>query len=108
MSWTLTVRRGPKVAKSAHDDLPSALRALEAALGAAPRREATSVFRREYGPGEQVAARGELRGPGRRRAGIDARGDGSLEAWTGRISRRPVATEPGEDAYASLARVLGG
>lgn len=52
-----------------------------------------------------MAARAELRGPGRLRAGIDVRGDGAAEAWTGRWRRRLVAQQPGEDAYAALRRV---
>jgi hypothetical protein len=55
-----------------------------------------------------VAARGELRGPGGLRAGIDIRGDGSAEAFTGRVARRVVAPRDGEDAYAALRRVASG
>jgi hypothetical protein len=107
MPWALRVRRGPKVAKSAHADLAGALVALEAALGAVrPSGEAQQLFRREYGPDEQVAARGELRGPDRRRGGADLRGDGAVVPWTGWLSRRPVPVAPGESAYAALSRVL--
>lgn len=49
--------------------------------------------------------RAELKGPRGLRAGIDLRGDGSTEAWTGRFGRRVVAQQPGEDVYAALRRV---
>ena len=68
-------------------------------------RETRSFLGREFTPAQQVSARAELRGPRGLRAGIDVRGDGSAEAWTGRIVRRLVEQEPGEDAYAALRRV---
>jgi hypothetical protein len=56
---------------------------------------------------QQVVARGGLAGPRGARGGIDVRGDGSTEAWTGRSWRRElVAQEPGEDAFAALRRAL--
>ncbi len=104
-----TVRIGPKVERADHADLLSALLALRERLAdAAVDADTRTVFRREYAPVAQVAARAQLRGPGRTHGGIDVRGDGSAEAWTGRYRRRLVTQEPGEDAYAALARVLGG
>jgi len=104
--WSLTVRRGPKVAKSSHPELAGALRALEEALRQVPESTPRTAFRREYAPVQQVVARGELRGPRRLRGGVDLRGDGSAEAWTGRIAKRLVTADPGESAYAALGRVL--
>ncbi|MDQ3632087.1 MAG: hypothetical protein M3417_12615 [Actinomycetota bacterium] len=105
-AYSLTVRRGPKVVKSSHPELAGALRALEEQLRVVPESGPATVFRREYAPVQQVVARGELRGPRRIRGGVDLRGDGSAEAWTGRITKRLVEAEPGETAYASLGRVL--
>ena len=69
--------------------------------------ETRTFFSRTYEPLDQIAARGELAGPRRLRAGIDVRGDGSAEAWIGRLRRRVVAREPDEDAYAALRRAVG-
>lgn len=60
---------------------------------------------REFEPAQQVALRAELKGPRGLRAGIDLRGDGSAEAWTGRLGRRVVEQQAGEDVYAALRRV---
>ena len=54
----------------------------------------------------QVAARGEIAGPGGARGGIDLRGDGSSEAWTGRWRRTVVTPAGGEDPLAALRRAL--
>jgi hypothetical protein len=104
-----TIRIGPKVEHADHDDLLSALLALRERLTQVrPSNETKTVFKRDYAPIAQVLARGELRGADGGRGGVDLRGDGSAEAWTGRFRRRVVAQQAGEDAYAALARVLGG
>jgi hypothetical protein len=68
------------------------------------------VFHREIAPIAQVAARLELRGPGgplrARRGGVDVRGDGSAEAWAGRIGKQVIEARSGEDAVAALSRAL--
>lgn len=104
--WKLTVRRGPKVVKSSHQELAGALRALEEALRVVPESAPRTAFRREYAPVQQVVARGALRGPRRARGGVDLRGDGSAEAWTGRLAKQLVEAEPSESAYAALGRAL--
>ena len=106
----LVKRLGPKVSRERFGDLAPAVEALRAwtdEVSDGSRRTTTKVLSREYEPVQQVVGRGELRGPGRRRCGIDVRGDGSSEAWTGRWARRLVEQRPGEDAGAALARVLG-
>jgi hypothetical protein len=91
------------------ETLEEALAVLEQRLGGLSgetRRKPVSVLGREFEPVAQVAARGELAGPGGLRAGVDLRGDGSTEAWTGRWRRRLVEARPGESAYAALRRTL--
>ncbi len=108
MGYRVVVRHGPKVDKEAADTLDAALALLEERARAAargPRRETVDLHVRRFEPVQQVAARAELRGAGVR-AGIDVRGDGSAEAWTGRLRRRVVEARTGEDAYAALRRVL--
>jgi hypothetical protein len=99
------------VRKERYPDLDAALAGLERtggelADGAGARAVGGSVIRR-IEPVQQVVARLELSGPGRLRAGVDVRGDGSSEAFTGRVRRRLVEQRRGEDAYAALRRALG-
>jgi hypothetical protein len=98
------------VGRERHAEGDEAFTSLEAALrplAAATHRGPEKVFRREIEPVQQVAARAALAGPGGARGGIDVRGDGSTEAWTGRSWRRTlVEQQPGEDAFAALRRVL--
>ena len=107
-AWKLTIRHGPKVAKSSHPSLESAVDGLRGGLAAArdEQRPTRKVLAREYDAVAQVIARGELRGPNGRRGGIDVRGDGSAEAWTGGWRRTVVVPEPGETPYDAVLRAL--
>ena len=107
-SWKLKIRHGPKVTKSVHPSLEAAVDGLRGGLAAArdEQRAPVKVLSREFDPVAQVIARGELRGPGRRRGGVDVRGDGSAEAWTGGWRRAAVLPERDETPYDAVLRAL--
>jgi hypothetical protein len=108
-AYRVTVRRQGGTQRERHATLRGALEALEArldALATSERRGTESVLSRDYEPVRQVAARGELAGPARLRAGVDLRGDGSTEAYTGRWRKQLVERRAGETAYDALRRVL--
>jgi hypothetical protein len=113
--WKLTVRAGARVERSHFAELDDALDAAEVRARAlsqdAPRqRDAIDVKVRRFEPIQQVAARIELAGPERLlpkvHAGVDVRGDGSTEAYVGRVRREVVKQRKGESAYRALRRAL--
>jgi hypothetical protein len=113
VSYTVTIRVGPKVTRRRVPTLADAVDVLELelrSLGDSARRAPTRALRREIAPVAQVAARGELRGPGRLRpsvrAGVDVRGDGSFEAYRGKVNRDVIAQQRRESAFDALRRVL--
>jgi hypothetical protein len=109
-AYTLTIRAGAKVRKTQHPGLGEALRELEREareLAAdADERPTGGTLVRKLEPVQIVVARLELAGPGRVRAGVDVRGDGSSEAFTGRLRRRVVEQRDGESPYDALRRAL--
>jgi hypothetical protein len=109
MTWRVTVRAGGRVERETLDSLDSALDALEERTRAASVPAPRTIARR-WAPEDQIAARAELAGPERWRpavrGGIDVRGDGALQAWTGAPERRAIEPAAGEDAYAALRRAL--
>lgn len=111
-AYKLKVRAGPRVERSRYDDLEVALQAMEQRAEelrrTAPRRAVDLKIGRTFEPVQQVAARLELSGPGRLRAGLDVRGDGSIESWTGRLRRQLIEPRRGESALDALRRVASG
>lgn len=108
--YTLTVRDGGRVRKEHCTGLDEALAAVESEgreleQDAHERPQGGALFRR-LDPVQIVVARLELSGPRRLRAGVDVRGDGSSEAFTGRLRRRVVEQRDGESAYGALRREL--
>jgi hypothetical protein len=81
---------------------------LTARVGTPRRADTRRVLGREYDAVAQVAGRFELRGPGGVRAGVDVRGDGSAEAYTGRVRKQLVEQRAGETAAQALRRALQG
>ncbi len=113
MPWKLTVRVGPRVTRQRFDSLPAALAAAEGRareLAADTSKEPVDARIRRFEPVEQVAARVELSGPERLipsvRGGLDVRGDGSAEAYLGRVRRKLVQPRGNETPYRALRRVL--
>jgi hypothetical protein len=111
-AYSLKVRAGPKVERSKHDDLDAALRALERRAEelqlVAPKRVVDLKIGRRFEPVQQVTARLELSGPNRLRAGVDVRGDGSVESWTGRFRRQLIEQRRGESPFDALRRASAG
>ena len=108
MGYRVVVRHGPRVDKHDAETLDAALALLEEharAAAAGPRRDVVDLHVRRFEPVQQVAARAELRGAGVR-AGVDVRGDGSAEAWTGRVRRTLIEQQDGETPYEALRRAL--
>jgi hypothetical protein len=108
--YTVTARADAKVRKQRFDELDEALAALERIAGeladGAHARPAGGFLIRRLDPVQQVVGRIELAGPGRVRAGVDVRGDGSSEAFLGRARRRLIEQQDRETPFDALRRVL--
>ena len=114
MPYTVTVRVASTVTRRRVPTLDDAIDVLELelrSLGDRALRKTAKAFVREVAPVAQVSARGELSGPGRLRpavrAGVDVRGDGSFEAYTGKLQRDVIERRHRESAFDALRRVLG-
>jgi hypothetical protein len=108
--YIVRVRAGGKVRKRRCSGLTAALTEIEREgrelqASADGRAEGGTLIRR-LDPVQIVVARLELSGPRGLRAGVDVRGDGSSEAFTGRMRRRVVEQRRGESPYEALRREL--
>jgi hypothetical protein len=108
--YRLLVREGSKFSREGYDSLDAAFselkklgKQLERTTDAKP---VNTILGRRFDPVQQVAARLELHGPKGMRGGVDIRGDGSSEAYTGWIRRKLVSQRAGESAYDALRREL--
>jgi hypothetical protein len=108
--YSLKTRSGAKVERARFGELGDALSALESRgeelQDGANTRTVDLKMGRRFEPVQQVVARLELAGPGGLRAGVDVRGDGSAEAWTGRLRRKLVVQVKGESPYDALRRAV--
>jgi hypothetical protein len=111
--FRIVTRNGAKVTRERAASLGEALDLVERygrGLAAQPRRPEVDLRFRTFTPAAQVAARIEVSGPQRWRpavrAGIDVRGDGTVEAWSGGTEREVVTQESGESPYDALRRAL--
>jgi hypothetical protein len=109
--YSVTVRQGSKVERERYHRLRDALLELERRGREFERspevRAVGGRLLRRIEPSQQVAARLELAGPGGLRAGIDVRGDGSSEGFTGRLRRQLIEQRRGETPYDALRRMVG-
>ena len=107
------MRAGPRVERLRFDARDEALAALEqraAELSRGSRGQPVKAGYKSFEPIQQVIARLELAGPQRLlpsvRAGVDVRGDGSVEPYRGRVRRELIEQRRGESPYRALRRSL--
>jgi len=108
--YKLVVRTEGKVEHSRIDSLDAALDSLESRareLSEDADAKVIDAKLRKFDPIQQVVGRLELSGPSRLRAGVDVRGDGSMESYTGRLRRKLVEQRDGESPFDALRRALG-
>lgn len=110
--FRVTVRNGAKFSQERAEDVTDAMDLIERRgrrlqAGASAGGVGGTLIRR-YEPVQRVIGRIELRGPRRLRAGVDVRGDGSAEAFVGRVRRTLVVQREGESPYDALRRELAG
>ena len=111
---TVTVREGPVFHRHRCAELDAAIEIVREEarrLSEGAHARPAHLLAHKLEPVEQVVGRVQLSvAAGRlrrgRTVGVDVRGDGSLEAYSGGVTRRVVEARPGEDAFAALRRSL--
>jgi hypothetical protein len=108
--YRVTARKGPKFERERYDDAGQAFAAVERHVDELERTAHTRAtggrLIRRFEPVQQVVGRVEVSAPDGRRGGVDVRGDGSSEAYTGRLRRELVEQRDGESPAAALRRML--
>jgi hypothetical protein len=108
--YRVRLRAGSKVARERYGDVNQALAAVERHVQELERtahaRATGGRIIRRFEPVQQVVGRVELRGPDGVHGGVDVRGDGSSEAFTGGLRRTLVAQRDGESPCGALRRAL--
>jgi hypothetical protein len=102
VSYRVVVRAGPRFERVRRDSLDEAMSFVEMKareLGGR-RAAAVDVLGKRYAPEQRVVARIEVKGPSAK-GGLDIRGDGRIEAWTGGFVRRPIEADEPLDALRS-------
>jgi hypothetical protein len=107
------VRASARVQRLRFDELEPALDELESrarGLAADAPKRPVDLRVKTYDPAQQVFGRIELSGPQRLvpsvRAGVDVRGDGSIEAYLGRVRRTLIEQRKGESPFDAMRRAL--
>lgn len=113
MPWTVTVRASARVERLRFDEVERALAELESRgkeLSAEASKQPLKTRLKRYEPVQQVYGRLEVSGPERLvpsvRAGVDVRGDGSVEAYLGRVRRTVIEQQKGESPFDALRRAV--
>jgi hypothetical protein len=110
--WKVTVRHGSSVGRERFDSLGEAIGEARLRVDEIRREDRLpeiTVFRK-HTPGQRVAARIEITGPGFIRSpegGIDVMGDGHAIAYTGAIRKETIEAETLDDAFQRLTDALG-
>ena len=113
MPWTVTVRVEARVDRRRFDELDAALEELDSRVDELSRQASDNPLKtrlKRYDAVQQVFGRVELAGPQRFvpavRAGVDVRGDGSIEAYMGRVRRTLIEQRKGETPFDALRRAV--